>query len=195
MHRSWSAQFQQQNAPNVKTPTIFVEPIKEWSIFRGDRVQILRGKDCGKQGIVNYVVIERNWVCVEGLNCKFVTNGRTREFAGFTLAEEMPLLVNRDVALVDPTDQKPTAVEWRYDDEGNKVRVSVRTARIIPIPTVAYETTDFKAHNLYTEQQKDTQAKQVKITTFEPKLNTFEMEIMDQMDIKEHRIPYPMYWY
>lgn len=27
------------------------------------------GKDKGKVGIVNYIVTERNWVTVEGLNC------------------------------------------------------------------------------------------------------------------------------
>lgn len=36
--------------------------------FRGDRVEIMVGKDKGKQGIVSQVIQERNWVFVDGLN-------------------------------------------------------------------------------------------------------------------------------
>lgn len=32
--------------------------------------------------------------------------------------------------------RKPTEVEWKYTEEGEKVRVSVRTGRIIPKPVV-----------------------------------------------------------
>lgn len=67
LDRSWTQEFQNMNAPNMKLPVVYVEPIKEFYIFRGDRVEILCGKDKGRQGIVNYVVIQRNWVCVEGL--------------------------------------------------------------------------------------------------------------------------------
>ena len=60
----------------------FVEPIREedWMWFRGDRVEILTGKDKGKQGYINYVVQERNWVTVEGLNLETVIFGRRRDF-------------------------------------------------------------------------------------------------------------------
>ena len=37
------------------------------------QVQILKGKDAGKQGIINDVIKERNWVVVEGLNCVSTT--------------------------------------------------------------------------------------------------------------------------
>lgn len=30
--------------------------------------------------------------------------------------------------------RKPTDIEWRYTEEGERVRVSVRTGRIIPKP-------------------------------------------------------------
>jgi hypothetical protein len=33
------------------------------------KVEILTGKDAGKQGIVNAIIKQRNWVFVEGLNC------------------------------------------------------------------------------------------------------------------------------
>jgi len=195
IHRPWSQEFQNMNAPNMKLPVIYVQPIKEWFMFRGDRVEILNGKDKGKHGLVNFVVKERNWVCVEGLNCDYVKQNDSQDYYGFITVNEKPLLVPRDVALVDPSDQKPTTIEWRYDEEGNKVRVSLRTGRIIPIPTVAQETIDFKMKEIYIEQPKDTAAEHIKKVSFVPKIKTFEMEIMDEMGIKEEKIPYPMFWY
>ena len=44
-------------------------PLKDWHFYRGDRVEIMIGKDAGKQGIVNSVIKQRNWVFVTGLNC------------------------------------------------------------------------------------------------------------------------------
>jgi len=35
----------------------------------------------------------------------------------------------------------------------------------------------------------------IKKITFSPLLKTFEMDIMDEMDIKEDRVPAPTYWY
>ena len=195
LERCWTEEFQNMNAPNVKFPKIYVQPIKEFYVFRGDRVEILSGRDRGKHGIVNYLVTERNWVCVEGLNLRYDCQSRTDKYHGVMTVSEKPLLVPRDVALVDPTDHKPTKIEWRYDEEGNRVRVSLRTGRIIPIPVVAEETRDYKSPETYLEQPKDTTAEHIKKTTFTPKVMTFEMEIMDNMGIKEERVPYNMFWY
>lgn len=193
--RPWTAQFRQENAPGVHHPKIFLEPIKEWSFFRGDRVEILVGKDKGKQGIVKQIFEERNWVTVDGLNCELKPMGKTKNFPGVYVQEEQPLLVTREIALVDPSDLTATPIEWRYTEEGKKVRVSTRTGRIIPIPASMEETIDYKAKASYKEQPKDTKADDVAEVTFEPKLKTFEMEIMEDMGIKEERVPPKSYWY
>lgn len=120
-------------------PYIHIEPIKDWSFFRGDRVmkylisqyqvilylliitlfviyklrryycylsqvEILIGKDKGKQGIVKEIIQERNWVIVEGLNTKLEHVGKNKTFPGIHVLVEQPLLVTTDVALVDPHD-------------------------------------------------------------------------------------------
>jgi large subunit ribosomal protein L24 len=36
MNRPWTEEFRRQNL--VKRKKVFVEPIKEWAFFRGDRV-------------------------------------------------------------------------------------------------------------------------------------------------------------
>lgn len=45
--------------------------------------------------------------------------------------------------------RKPATVEWRYTEEGEKVRVSARTGRIIPLPNQAEETYDYKIKAAY----------------------------------------------
>ncbi|XP_018333571.1 probable 39S ribosomal protein L24, mitochondrial [Agrilus planipennis] len=195
MNRPWTAQFRQQNAPGVLRKKVFVEPILNWCFFRGDRVEVLEGKDKGKQGIVKQIIQERNWVVVEGLNCHFRRIGADKEFSGVCIKSEAPLLVTTQVALVDPSDLKATSIEWRYTEEGEHVRVSTRTGRIIPIPATNSDTIDYKTKSTYKEQPKDTTEKEVGEITFEPALKTFEMDIMDKMGIKEDRIPPKTYWY
>lgn len=193
--RPWEDEFQRLNNEGVKTNQIFVEPIRDWSFFRGDRVEVIKGPETGKQGIINYVVKERNWVFVQGLNLQREFANKDGNSLGNIVCSEDPFLVNIEVKLVDPSDLLPTDYEWRYDDDGNRVRVSTRTERIIPIPEQAYETIDYVDKSAYRECAKDTPAKLVTEQTFRPKAKSFEMDICDEMGIKEDRIPYPMYWY
>ncbi|XP_013788032.1 probable 39S ribosomal protein L24, mitochondrial [Limulus polyphemus] len=195
MSRPWTEEFRKANEPGTHRKKIFLEPVKEWSFFRGDRVEVMVGKDKGKQGIVNYIVKERNWVVVEGLNCHYRFIGKQKNSPGVLVQSEGPLLVTGQVSLVDPSDNKPSEVEWRYTDEGEKVRVSVRTGRIIPIPKMAEETHDYKERSFYLEQPKDTKSEEISKITFEPKLMTFEQDIMNHLGIKEERQPHRTYWY
>ncbi|XP_068083419.1 large ribosomal subunit protein uL24m [Anabrus simplex] len=194
-NRPWTAQFRQQNQPQSIRKKVFLEPIKDWSFFRGDRVEVLVGRDKGKQGIVMQVIQERNWVIVEGLNCHLRTIGRDKDFPGVKVKSEAPLLVTDQVALVDPSDLQPTTVEWRFTESGEKVRVSNRSGRIIPIPKLAEETMDYKTRSSYKAAEKDTVEDDLSKITFEPKLKTFEMDIMEHMGIKEERTPAKTYWY
>ncbi|KAL1122667.1 hypothetical protein AAG570_002994 [Ranatra chinensis] len=195
LNRPWTGAFQMENARGRYHPKVFVEPIKDWTIFKGDRVEILVGDDKGKQGIVSRLIQERNWVFVEGLNCKLKVMGKTKTFPGTVFRAEQPLLVTTEVALVDPSDLQSTKIEWRYNEEGEKVRVSARTGRIIPVPQQADETYDYKSKATYRESTKDTNEKELTKITFSPKIKTFEMDIMDSMGIKEERIPCKTYWY
>ncbi|XP_071453393.1 large ribosomal subunit protein uL24m [Hetaerina americana] len=194
-NRPWTYQFYQQNMPGVQRKKVFLEPIKEWVYFKGDRVEILVGKDKGKQGIVSQVIQERNWVIVEGLNCHLRAVGKSSDFPGMLVKSEAPLLVTDQVTLVDPSDMKPSAVEWRYTEAGDPVRVSLRTGRIIPMPRVAEETYDYKTSNTYLESAKDTTAEDISSITFKPSLQTFEMDIMKSLSIEEDRVPAKSYWY
>lgn len=115
---------------------------------------------------------------------------------GIVQAQEQPLTVTTDIKLVDPEDELVTEVEWMYTEGGERVRVSKRSGKILPIPKQAYETIDYKNADGYMENKdKDTKAADVEDITFDPKLATFEMELMELYNIKEDRIPQKTYWY
>ena len=42
-----------------------------------------------------------------------------------------------------------TAIEWRYNELGEKLRISKRTGHAIPIPAEASETIDYKIKSGY----------------------------------------------
>jgi len=194
-NRPWTSQFYQQNMPGSKRRKVFVEPIESWLFFRGDRVEVLVGRDKGKQGYVTQVIQERNWVIVEGLNTHHRTVGAEKDFPGILIKSEAPLLVTSQVKLVDPLDLQATEVEWRFTEEGERVRVSLRSGRLIPLPKMNDETKDYKSPSTYMAKEKDTDSKVVTEITFKPKLSTFEMDIMESEGITEDRVPRKTYWY
>nr|CAG4642685.1 EOG090X0ADH [Evadne anonyx] len=183
-NRPWTEEFRRQNQLGLHRKKVFVEPILNWLFFRGDRVEVLVGKDKGKQGMVNYIIEERNWVMVEGLNVHHRRIGKTSSFPGQMIQSESPLLVTTEVALVDPFDKQPTTAEWRFTEQGDRVRISKRTGLEIPIPKTAEETIDYKARSGYPEQEKDTKAEDVSLVTYEIKSGVFENNIKSETNIE-----------
>merc|ERR1719268_747728 len=94
-------------------------------------VEVLKGPDKGKLGIIKMIVQERNWVTVEGLNLKYETVAESDDFPGISNASEMPLLVTTDIKLVDPSTEQGTDVEWRYTEDGERVRVAQNRAQML----------------------------------------------------------------
>uniref|UniRef100_A0A2C9KDT2 Large ribosomal subunit protein uL24 C-terminal domain-containing protein n=2 Tax=Biomphalaria TaxID=6525 RepID=A0A2C9KDT2_BIOGL len=196
-NRPWTDAAKEANLPGKKL-TELIEPIpeSEWKIFKGDRVQILKGIDKGKQGIVCSTIKERNWCYVEGLNCIYQWMNKNSINPGMLTKIEKPLLVTTEVSLVDPSDLQPTQIEWRYDEDGNRVRVSLRTGRVIPISKKALDLTeDFVDKNDYIEQTWDTKEKELIKVTFKPVVLSFEEDIMKSMGIVETRKRAPNFYY
>ncbi|XP_067832126.1 large ribosomal subunit protein uL24m [Heptranchias perlo] len=156
------------------------------------QVEILKGKDAGKQGKVSQVIRARNWVILEGLNTHYRYFGKIGEHRGTYIASEAPLLVS-DVMLVDPSDRKPSGVDWRYTEEGEKVRVSARTGRIIPKPI--FQRKDGIVPEQWKDGPKDTSTEDTLESTYTPALRTFEEEVMEKMGISETSLRRKSYWY
>ncbi|XP_078392810.1 large ribosomal subunit protein uL24m, partial [Cetorhinus maximus] len=155
-------------------------------------VEVLKGKDTGKQGQVTQVIRARNWVILEGLNTHYRYIGKVGEHRGTYITSEAPLLLC-NVALVDPSDRKPTAVDWRYTEEGEKVRVSTRTGRIIPKPV--FQRRDGIVPEQWKDGPKDTSVEDALENSYTPALKTFEEEVMEKMGINENCLPRRSYWY
>lgn len=193
-NRPWTAAAKRLNPPGKKRRKVFVEPIaaEDWSVLKGDKVEILSGKDKGKQGKVIQVFRKRNWVMIEGMNTHHRYIGKTPDYRGSYIATEAPLLL-RDVALVDPSDRKPTEVEWKFTEDGDRVRVSLRTGRIIPKPVV--ERRDGIVPQQWKDGPKDTSPEDTLEKTYVPSLKTLEEEVMEKLGIQENRRHKKSYWY
>ena len=96
---------------------------------------------------------------------------------------------------MDPVDERGCEVEWRYTEDGERVRVSRRSGRILPIPEVAKATADYMAPESYTAGPKDTDAGKVILVTYAPKLMTVEDDILDSVGIGETKKRSKTYWY
>jgi large subunit ribosomal protein L24 len=96
-------------------------------IRKGDRVVVLQGKDRGKEGTVTRVLPTQRTVIVEGINIakKHQKKRRATMQAGI-IDKDMPIPVS-NVAIVSPSDGKPTRVGYRFDDQGNRIRICRRT--------------------------------------------------------------------
>ena len=99
-------------------------------IKKGDLVQVIAGKERGKQGKVLKVITESNRVLVEGVNrvTKHTKAGQTERGTqtGGIEVVEAPVHVS-NVAVVDPETKKPTRVGFREETvEKNGVSKTVR---------------------------------------------------------------------
>ncbi|MGX1750431.1 50S ribosomal protein L24 [Glutamicibacter protophormiae] len=99
-------------------------------IKKGDLVQVIAGKERGKQGKVLKVITETNRVLVEGVNrvTKHIKAGQTERGTqtGGIEVVEAPVHVS-NVAVVDPETKKPTRVGFREETvEKNGVSKTVR---------------------------------------------------------------------
>ena len=105
-------------------------------IKKGDLVQVITGKDKGKQGKVIAAYPTEDRVLVEGVNRvkKHTKAGPTASGsqAGGIVTTEAPVHVSNVQLVVEKDGNKVvTRVGYRFDDEGNKVRVAKRTGEDI----------------------------------------------------------------
>lgn len=95
----------------------------------GDLVQVISGKEKGKQGRITKIIADEDRVIVEGLN-KVTRNQRPtpRNQQGGQVTKEAPLHISK-VMPVDPQTNKPTRVHVKIVD-GKRTRVGKSGAAI-----------------------------------------------------------------
>ena len=99
----------------------------------GDTVQVMAGKDAGKQGRVLRVDPKKSRLFVEGLNI-VKRHQRPRSLketqrggkVGGVIEKEAPIHIS-NVMVVDPSDNKPSRVRIERAADGARQRVAVRS--------------------------------------------------------------------
>ncbi|AZM90607.1 50S ribosomal protein L24 [Streptomyces sp. NPDC004126] len=101
-------------------------------IKKGDLVQVITGKDKGKQGKVIAAFPTESRVLVEGVNRVKKHTKAGQNQAGGIVITEAPVHVSNVQLVVEKDGKKVvTRVGFRFDDEGNKIRVAKRTGEDI----------------------------------------------------------------
>ena len=99
-------------------------------IRKGDRVQVLAGRDKGKRGEVLSVLPEANRAVVQGVNMvKRHTKPQGMNQPGGIQEKEASIDLS-NLALIDPKSDKPTRVGFRIDGD-KKVRVAKASGEVI----------------------------------------------------------------
>jgi len=89
---------------------------------KGDRVQVLQGKDRGSRGDIMRVLPRTNRVIVEGVNRAKKHQKATRAtMQGGIIDKDMPIAASA-VAIVCSTDG-PTRIGYRIEENGHKTRI------------------------------------------------------------------------
>jgi len=99
-------------------------------IKRGDKVVVISGRDKGKSGEVVKSIPQEERVIVQGVNIVKRHQSPTTTTAGGILEKELSIHIS-NVAHVDPKDDKPTRVGFRFLDDGTKVRYTKRSGEIL----------------------------------------------------------------
>jgi large subunit ribosomal protein L24 len=98
-------------------------------IRKGDRVMVLNGRDKGRRGEVIEVRPDDGRALVRGVNMVKRHQRQTGAQEGGIVSKEAPVHLS-NLSLLDPKDNKPTRVGFKFVGEGQdrkKVRVSKRS--------------------------------------------------------------------
>src|SRR5256885_17155555 len=103
-------------------------------IRRGDTVEVIAGKDSGKQGRVLRVEPKKRRLYVEGLNIvkrhqrpRSLKDTQRGGKVGGVIEKEGPIHVS-NVMIWDPRENKPTRLRIQRDEGGARERVTKRTS-------------------------------------------------------------------
>lgn len=92
-------------------------------IKKGDKVQVILGKDRGRTGNVKRVIPKENKVVVEGINiAKKHVKPRGKDQKGGIIRIEKPLHASK-VMVICPACNQPTRVGYKQDKSGEKYRI------------------------------------------------------------------------
>jgi len=111
------------------------EAVKKPKIVKGDTVVLRRGRDKGKRGTVKAVFPKDGVATVEGLNVvkRHSKQGTGGAKSAGIFEKEAPIPLSA-LQVIDPKTNLPTRVRRVRKDNGDVVRVSVRSCEDLLVP-------------------------------------------------------------
>lgn len=98
---------------------------------KGDKVQVITGKDRGQSGTIVRVLSKENRVVIEGINMVAKHRRATAQSRkGQIIKKSMPIHAS-NVQLLDPESGKPTRVRITRSGDGARERVAVKSGKAI----------------------------------------------------------------
>jgi len=99
-------------------------------IIKGDKVQVVTGKNKGRIGEVLQVFPSKNRVIISGVNLakKHVKPSQKNE--GGIIQKELPINIS-NVSHIDPKTKEITKIGYKVLENGKKVRFSKKSGEII----------------------------------------------------------------
>lgn len=100
------------------------------AIQKGDKVLVITGKDRGKTGLVERVLIKENRVVVTGINMVKRHQKRTAQNPQGGIIQKNASIHISNVMLLDPKSDKPTRVGYKMSGQ-EKIRVAKRSGETV----------------------------------------------------------------
>ncbi|TLS35508.1 50S ribosomal protein L24 [Pseudalkalibacillus caeni] len=99
-------------------------------VKKGDKVQVISGKDKGKQGVILEAYPKKDRVIVEGINVVKKHSKPSQANPQGGIVEQEAAIHVSNVMPVDPKTGEPTRVGYK-EENGKKVRVAKKSGELL----------------------------------------------------------------
>ncbi|MBQ8651629.1 MAG: 50S ribosomal protein L24 [Alphaproteobacteria bacterium] len=101
----------------------------KFKVKRGDKVQVIAGKNKGQRGSVKKVFLDTGKVIVDNVNVVVRNVKPDYRHPEGSFKKELPIDIS-NVSLIDPSTDKPGKVGYKFED-GKKVRYFKKSGTIL----------------------------------------------------------------
>lgn len=103
---------------------------KRYKIKKGDYVEVIAGKEKGKRGEVSKVLLSEGRVLIDGINMVTRFAKPSQQNPDGIFRKEASVDIS-NVALIDPTTDKPGRIGFRMNDNNQKERFFKKTGAAV----------------------------------------------------------------
>ena len=93
-----------------------------FKVKKGDLVEVTTGKNKGRRGVVQKVLLSDAKVIVEGINVVTRHMRPTQTNPNGSMQKTLPIHIS-NVAVVDPSTNAPSKVAYKMNPDGTKIRI------------------------------------------------------------------------